>query len=177
LLFVKEEKIRYNDKGSDKVKLGKELLPYISILLIVILVRTFIVTPIKVNGSSMYKTLNGNEIMLLWKNKKWERFDIIVAKTPTDTLIKRLYAFPNESIECKNGDIYINDTKIEDPYGFGETEDFEKIILKEDEYFIMGDNRLISLDSRRIGAITKDQIEGVTDFILFPFSKFGKTKN
>jgi len=127
LLFVKEEKIRYNDKGSDKVKLGKELLPYISILLIVILVRTFIVTPIKVNGSSMYKTLNGNEIMLLWKNKKWERFDIIVAKTPTDTLIKRLYAFPNESIECKNGDIYINDTKIEDPYGFGETEDFEKI--------------------------------------------------
>ena len=53
------------------------------------------------------------------------------------------------------------------------TEDFEKIILKEDEYFIMGDNRLISLDSRRIGAITKDQIEGVTDFILFPFSKFG----
>jgi len=41
----------------------------------------------------------------------------------------------------------------------------------------MGDNRLISLDSRRIGAITKDQIEGVTDFILFPFSKFGKTKN
>ncbi len=152
----------------------KEIFPYVIILIIVVLIRSFIVTPIKVNGSSMYNTLNGNEIMLLWKIKKIERFDIVVAKTEDDTLIKRVYAFPKETIECKKGIIYINDKAIEDEYAFGITDDFSKVTLKENEYFIMGDNRLVSLDSRKIGPVTKEQIEGTTNFILFPFEKFGK---
>ena len=92
----------------------KDLLPYIVILVTVILLRSFIVTPIKVNGSSMYNTLEGNEIMLLWKIGNLNRFDIVVAKTEDDTLIKRLYAFPGETIECKNGKIYINDEEIKE---------------------------------------------------------------
>lgn len=154
----------------------KDLLPYVIILIFIILIRSFIVTPIKVNGSSMYNTLDGKEIMLLWKINKLERFDIVVAKTEDDTLIKRLYAFPGETIECKNGKIYINDSEIDDKYAFGETSDFSKVTLKENEYFLMGDNRLVSLDSRRIGPIHKDQIQGVTDFIIFPLNKFGKVK-
>ena len=156
------------------MKLVKDLTPYIIILGIVILIRTFIVTPIKVNGSSMYNTLEGNEIMLLWKQSKIERYDIVVAKTVNDTLIKRVYAFPNETIECKNGKIFINGEEINDKYAFGETENFDKITLKNDEYFLMGDNRLVSLDSRKIGPIKKEKIEGTTNFILFPFRKFGK---
>lgn len=151
----------------------KDLLPYVIILVVVVLIRSFIVTPIKVNGSSMYNTLEGDEIMLLWKLGNIDRFDIVVAKTENDTLIKRVYAFPNETIECKNGKIYINEEEIDDPYAFGETEDFKKVKLKENEYFLMGDNRLVSLDSRRIGPITKDHIEGTTNFVLFPFKKFG----
>lgn len=158
------------------MKIIKDLLPYIAILGIVILIRTFLVTPIKVNGSSMYDTLEGKEIMLLWKQSKIERFDIVVAKTIDDTLIKRVYALPNETIECKNGKIFINDKEIQDEYAFGETEDFEKITLKEEEYFLMGDNRLVSLDSRKIGPIKKEKIEGTTNFILFPFTKFGNIK-
>lgn len=154
----------------------KEIIPYAAILIAVILLRTFIVTPIKVNGSSMYNTLEGNEIMLLWKLGEINRYDIVVAKTQSDTLIKRVYAFPNETIECKNGKIYINDKEINDPYAFGETEDFNKVTLKENEYFIMGDNRFVSLDSRKIGPVTKDRIEGTTNFILFPFTKFGILK-
>lgn len=125
----------------------------------------------------MYDTLEGNEIMLLWKQKKIERYDIVVAKTSNDTLIKRIYAFPNETIECKKGNIYINDEKIEDHYAFGTTEDFPKVTLKEDEYFILGDNRLVSLDSRKIGPVSKKNIEGTTNFILFPFNKFGNIKD
>jgi len=159
------------------MKLIKEIYPYIVILIIVIVIRAFIVTPIKVNGSSMYNTLEGKEIMLLWKNKKIDRFDIVVAKTDDDTLIKRVYAFPNETIECKNGKIYINDEEIDDKYAFGITDDFKKVTLKEEEYFLMGDNRLVSLDSRKIGPVSKEQIEGKTDFILYPFSKFGKINN
>lgn len=158
------------------MKVIKEILPYIIILIVVILIRSFLVTPIKVNGSSMYNTLEGKEIMLLWKIGEIKRYDIVVAKTEDDTLIKRIYAFPNETIECKKGVIYINDEAIDDPYAFGSTEDFAKVTLKENEYFLMGDNRLVSLDSRKIGPLTKEQIEGTTDFILFPLNKFGKVK-
>ncbi len=159
------------------MKIIRDITPYVIILFVVILIRTFIVTPIKVNGSSMYNTLDGKEIMLLWKLGNLERYDIVVAKTPDDTLIKRLYAFPGETIECKNGKIFINDQEIIDSYAFGETADFPKITLKENEYFLMGDNRLVSLDSRRIGPIKKEQIEGTTNFIIFPFSKFGTVKD
>lgn len=159
------------------MKIIRDITPYVIILFVVILIRTFIVTPIKVNGSSMYNTLDGKEIMLLWKLGNLERYDIVVAKTTDDTLIKRLYAFPGETIECKNGKIFINDQEIIDSYAFGETADFPKITLKENEYFLMGDNRLVSLDSRRIGPIKKEQIEGTTNFIIFPFSKFGTVKD
>ncbi len=155
------------------MKLIKEIYPYIIILLVVILIRTFLVTPIKVHGTSMYNTLEGDEIMLLWKIGEIERYDIVVAKTSNDTLIKRVYAFPGETIECKDGKIYINDEMKEDQYAFGKTDDFAKVTLKENEYFLMGDNRLVSLDSRKIGPIKKENIEGKTSFIIFPFGKIG----
>ncbi len=163
------------------MKFLKEILPYIAILVVVVLIRTFLVTPIKVNGQSMYKTLNGNEIMLLWKQKEIERYDIVVADLivdgkKEDTLIKRVYGLPGETIECQDGIIYIDGKKIEDEYAYGTTSDFEKVTLEEDEYFILGDNREISLDSHIFGPVKKENIEGVTDFILFPFRRFGSVK-
>jgi len=56
-------------------------------------------------------------------------------------------------------------------------DNIQNVTLKEEEYFLMGDNRLVSLDSRKIGPVSKEQIEGKTDFILYPFSKFGKINN
>ena len=83
------------------MKLIKEIYPYIVILIIVIVIRAFIVTPIKVNGSSMYNTLEGKEIMLLWKKKKIDRFDIVVAKTDDDTLIKEYMPFQMKPLNAK----------------------------------------------------------------------------
>ena len=107
-----------------KMKYLKEAMPYIIILMVVILIRTFIVTPIKVNGESMYDTLNGSEIMILWRTKDIQRYDIVVADLiengrKTDTLIKRVYGLPGETISCEDGIIYINDKKIEDSYAYG----------------------------------------------------------
>ena len=158
------------------IKNCKELLPYLFILIIVFLIRTFIATPIKVHGSSMYKTLNGNEFMVLNKLDKIERYDIVVVKVPNDELIKRVYGLPGETIEIKNNVIYINDKKIEDSYAYGETSDFDRTLLKDDEYFVLGDNRVVSLDSRRIGPVKTDQIQGTTNFILYPFHRFGKVE-
>lgn len=160
------------------MKIIKSLLPYIIIVIVVILVRTFIATPVKVNGSSMYPTLKGNEIMLLNKLGHIDRFDIVVLKIDgrEDNLIKRIIGLPGETVEIKDNDIYINDKKIEDKYGYGETYNIDKVTLKKDEYFILGDNRIISLDSRVFGTINKKEIKGTTNFIMYPFKSFGKVK-
>lgn len=155
----------------DKIK---ELIPYVVIIIGVVLLRTFIVTPIKVNGSSMYDTLKGNEICILNKLAKIDRFDIIVTNYDGERLIKRVIAMPGETIEVEDGYIYINDKKIKDEYGYGTTDDFEKVVLNNDEYFVMGDNRKISKDSRIIGPIKEENISGTTNFILYPFTKIGK---
>lgn len=152
----------------------KELLPYIVILIVVVLVRTFIATPIKVNGNSMYKTLEGTEFMILNKLAKVDRYDIVVIDAHNDELIKRVYGLPGEKISIENNTIYINDKKIDDVYAYGETSNYESIILESDEYFILGDNRAVSLDSRTIGPVKKSQIKGTTNFVLFPFNRFGK---
>ena len=164
------------------MKILKEILPYAIILLVVFLIRTFLVTPIKVNGQSMYDTLSGNEIMLLYRIGEIERYDMVVADLivdgkKDDTLIKRVYGLPGETIKCENGVIYINDHEIEDPYATNETSDFEAVTLGDDEYFLLGDNRSISLDSRIIGPVKEKDIEGRTDFVIFPFDKFGVIKS
>ncbi len=159
------------------MKIIKELIPYLIIILVVMVIRTFIFTPIMVDGQSMVPTLEGNEIMILKKyDTSYERFDIVVVNKSVegDNLIKRVIGLPGETIYYENGLLYINDKVVEDVYAYGETLDFEKITLGADEYFLMGDNREISLDSRSIGVIKKQEIEGTTNLVVYPFNKFGK---
>ena len=159
------------------LKLLKEAIPYIIIIVVVLLLRAYVVTPIRVNGLSMYDTLEGDEIMILWKLGEIERYDIVVADVKVsesdDVVIKRVYGLPGETISCEDGKIYINGSLIEDEYGYRETSDFGPVTLGENEYFLLGDNREISLDSRVFGKVTRDEIEGTTNFILLPFKKFG----
>ena len=85
-----------------------------------------------------------------------------------------IIGLPNESIRIKNNRIYINDKEIENSYAYGETSDYDEITLGEDEYFVLGDNRLISKDSRIIGPVKRSKIKGKTIFRIFPFTKIGK---
>ncbi len=161
------------------MKIIKSLLPYLTIIMIVVVIRTFLITPVIVNGPSMKPTLKGKEIMLLKKfDTNYERFDIVVVNKSVDgeNLIKRVIALPNETIEYKHNKLYINDEVIEDTYGLGDTGNIQKITLSDDEYFIMGDNRENSTDSRELGVIKKSELEGTVDFILYPFNKFGKVE-
>jgi len=159
-------------------KFLKELIPYVIIILVVVLIRTFIATPIRVDGSSMNPTLKHGNIMILNKLAKVDRFDIVVISSSKthDTLIKRVIGLPGETIEVRDGKIYINDKKISDKYGSGVTKDFGKTKIPKNEYFVMGDNREISLDSRVFGTFNKKEIKGTTRFILFPFKSFGFVK-
>ena len=159
------------------MKFIKELLPYVIIVIVVILIRSFIVTPVRVSGSSMEKTLEDGYIMILNKLAKVDREDIVVIDknyAQDDVIIKRIIALPGEKIKCEKGIIYINDKEYEDKYGYGITSDFKEVTLNGDEYFVLGDNRLVSNDSRYLGPVKKDYIEGTTSFILYPFKEFGK---
>ena len=154
----------------------KEIIPYIILVLVVILIRTFIVSPIRVNGPSMNNTLKDGEIMLLNKLSSYKKNDIVVVKIPNDKIIKRIIATPGDSIYAKDGIVYVNDKEIKENYTSSATVDFEKVFLKKDEYFVMGDNRIVSYDSRKLGPIKKSQIMGKTNLIIFPISKFGKAR-
>lgn len=156
------------------MKIIKELIPYIVILIIVVLFRSFIATPVKVDGTSMYPTLDGNEIMILNKLGKIDRYDVVVIDYSPSDIIKRVIGLPGETVEIKNNVIYINGKKIKDQYGKGDTGEYDKIQLSDDEYFVLGDNREYSKDSRYIGPIKAKEIKGTTNFIIFPFTKFGK---
>lgn len=159
------------------MKFIKESIPYLIIILVVLTIRTFIVTPIIVDGESMAPTLDGGELMILKKyDTSYERFDIVVVNKSVegDNLIKRVIGLPGETIRYKGNRLYINDEIMDDIYAHGETENFQEITLGTDEYFLMGDNREISKDSRSLGVIKKEEIEGTVGIIIYPFKKFGK---
>ncbi len=157
------------------MKIIKEIIPYIVIVLVVVLIRTFIITPVRVDGDSMKNTLKNGDILLLYKLGSINRLDIIVLDEEKDNekIIKRVIGLPGETVAIKKGKIYINDKVIDDKYAYGETSDYDKVTLEDDEYFILGDNRLISKDSRYFGPIKENEIKGKIVFRLFPFTKIG----
>lgn len=156
------------------MKWVREIAIYILLILAVILLRTFIVTPVCVDGSSMLPTLKNGEILLLKKyDKSIERFDIVVLNYNGQKLVKRVIGLPGEKIEYKENKLYINGEEVKDVNTGYITNDFSASV-SENAYFVLGDNRIDSLDSRLIGEISKERIEGVTSFAIFPFSSFGK---
>ena len=154
-------------------KFIKEYLPYVVILVVIVLLRIYVVTPVTVDGNSMNDTLYTNDLMLLFKIGDIERYDIVVANHDNKKLIKRVIGMPNDKIKCVSGILYINNEEYTSGYGYGENIDFPEYILKEDEYFLIGDNRSDSLDSRYFGPVKKEDIEGKANFIIFPFNRFG----
>lgn len=162
-----------------------ELLPYLIILLVVILLKIFIITTVKVNGPSMENNLMPNDIILLdkisYKFTNIKRFDVVVIKYGNEKIIKRVIGLPGEHIKYEDNQLYVNDKKVEDKYNNGKTADFDLNYLyletiPKDCYLVLGDNRGISLDGRKIGVIKKKDIIGKAMFTIFPFNHFGKVK-
>lgn len=157
-------------------------MPYVIILIVVVLLRTFIITPIIVNGESMNPTLKEKQILILNKyDKKYNRGDIVVVNyfngEKEERLIKRVMGLPGEKVEYNENKLYINDKKVEDRFA-KDTENFElsyiDIDMKkipEEYYFVIGDNRNNSIDSRIIGLVKKEDIKGTVTQSLIPFKK------
>lgn len=160
-------------------KILKEYLPYVVIIIIVLIIKSNVVAPIRVNGKSMNNTLKDGDIMILdiigYRTSKLKRFDIVVVDNGKDYLIKRVIGLPNEEVEYIDNKLYINGKEIKDKYGKGKTKDF-KVTVNNNSYYVLGDNRENSLDSRYYGSFNKKKILGKTNFTLFPFNRFGNKK-
>lgn len=153
------------DSSSKIIKIIKEYWFVPLTIIIIVLINVFAFRICFTIGDSMYPTLKDNEMLILdVKNKTPERYDIIVFKKDGRPFIKRVIGCPKEHIREMFGDIYIDHSPIDDPIDV-EIKDYgllkEKILLEEDEYFVMGDNRNASYDSRVFGPVKKDEIVGV----------------
>ena len=191
----KEEKIKKNTKKA-AFDIFLTYMPYIIIIFFIAVIRFFIATPVSVNGSSMYPTLKNNDYMILYKlTKKMRginRFDIVVVNTDSGRIIKRVIGLPGEKIKYaiernskgdKIGVLYINNKKVKEDFideiAKKNTCNDDWIICKSEyvipdgEYFVMGDNRGNSIDSRMIGTVEDKDIKGIARLRIFPFNKFG----
>ncbi len=163
----------------EKIKnIVKEIYPYILVILAVIIVKTYLFTPVIVNGKSMMNTLHDHDIMILnkigMKIQDIQRFDIVVIQTGNTKIIKRIIGLPGETIEYQDNQLYINDKKVEDSYGSDVTYDIPKQRIPENTYYVLGDNRTDSVDSRILGFIPKSEILGKATFVIYPFNRIGK---
>ncbi|MFA6198578.1 MAG: signal peptidase I [Patescibacteria group bacterium] len=157
-------------------------------LAIIIPVRYFLIQPFYVKGASMEPSFYDNQYLMIdeisYRFAEPHRGDIIVFKypeNPSQFFIKRVIGVPGETVEIRNGHVIIYNTQAprgevldESPYLAADvyTSGNETVELKSNEFYVMGDNREQSLDSRRIGPITKNYIVGRTWIRAWPLNKW-----
>lgn len=153
----------------------------------VIIIFRYVIAVTIVDGISMYPTLSDKDALLMTRLKNnIKRYDVVVFNSEISAdefLIKRVIGLPGENVRIDaQGKIYINSRPLEDEnFGTSIIQDggraatIDGVTLGKDEYFVMGDNRNRSEDSRfaAVGNIHKDDIEGVVLFRLYPLEKFG----
>lgn len=159
-------------------------------LLIVIPIRIFVFQPFFVRGESMEPNFHNMDYLIVdelsYRFHQPQRGEVIVFRDPNNLnqrFIKRIIGLPNETVIIENGKVIIqqdgNSFILEEPYlpegtkTYGEI----KIHLKEDEYFVLGDNRASSLDSRSFGPIKRNLIIGKVALRLWPIPVFAKKQN
>ncbi|MFH0804323.1 MAG: signal peptidase I [Candidatus Zambryskibacteria bacterium] len=155
-------------------------------LLIVVPFRIYVAQPYIVEGSSMDPTFKTGDYLIVDQlSKRFEepqRESVIIIRYPKDPskfFIKRLIGFPEETIEIKNGAVTVYNEqnkegiKLNEPYVIFKKNENLTVVLKKDEYFVMGDNRAGSSDSRMWGALPKKYIIGRPILRLLPLNEIG----
>lgn len=131
----------------------------------------------QVEGCSMNPGLETEQRVLVVKASYWfgepHRGDVIIFHSPSDperTLIKRVIGLPGEWVEIKDGTVYIDDQPLDEPYIQGNNKDYPRVLVPEDSYFVMGDNRNNSTDSRSWGMLSGEFIIGRAWLCYWPLS-------
>lgn len=172
------EEIAKEIKKEKKGGVLKEIISLAIVIIIVLLIKQFVVTPVQINGDSMLPTLDDGDVMILnkisYKISGIKRFDMVVIDNNDTLLIKRVIGLPGETISVKDNKLFVNGKEVEQKFLSKDeiTDDFETVVT-DDCYFVLGDNRDISLDSRELGCFNINEIQGTTSLTIYPFNRFG----
>jgi signal peptidase I len=147
------------------------------------LIITFLYQPVRVEGTSMQPELRDQDRLFIdkffFRFEKINRGDVVVFHYPRDpekSYIKRVIGLPGDSVSIRQGRVYINDQAIDESYvprRYRDTRSMGEMIVPPDEYFVMGDHRSISSDSRDFGPVDRDLIYGKAAFIYWPADNMG----
>lgn len=174
--FKKKEKV----KKTPKQELLEWIVTIAAALAIAFVIRTFLFEPVRVEGGSMSNTLLDGEIMFVTKPEYLsgdpERFDVVICHYPdrgNTNFVKRVVGLPGDTVEIKDGYLYVNDVKYEEDYlTFRPNYTMSAYTVPEGEYFVLGDNRSNSNDSHIIGPITRNMIIGHVRQVIWPLSSW-----
>lgn len=166
----------------NKIKFRKIIKSTIYSLIVVaavaVLIATLVLPVLQISGTSMEPTLNNSEIVILFKSNNLNRGDLCAFSYSNKILIKRVIGLGNDVIVIDDdGNVFVNDTLLNEPYinekALGECDIEFPFTVPENEYFLMGDQRLTSVDSRStvIGCINKEQIVGKLFLKIWPLSE------
>lgn len=156
-------------------------------LVLALLIRQFLYTPVMVSGESMEPTFEHANRIVISKIHTIDRSDMIVFKSPysEEDFIKRVIGLPGDIVTMKDDHLYINGIEYEEDYvaankenivdGESLTEDFE-VEVPAGHYYVLGDNRRNSTDSRAIGFIDEASVIGKVSFRFYPFKSIGIPK-
>ena len=158
-MFKKKEKVELTEEQitAKQRKVMKIRFIVVLCLLLSMCIFNFMFRIVVISGDSMEPNFHNGTTFLAKKRFDPWRFDVVIVNINDSLIIKRVIGLPNETIEYKNNQLYVNNEAVYDGYSIGETEDF-KITLESDEFYCLGDNREHSADSRQYGAFKRSQL-------------------
>lgn len=177
---VEKERKRIRRKKYYKSALKRTVSVLVVVAAVAVLIATLFLPILQISGDSMSPTLKNDEIVVLYKTKSPERGDVIGFYYQGKILLKRVIALPEDTVVIdENGRVHINGKILEESYvsefDLGDCDIEFPYTVPAEEFFVLGDKRANSVDSRSaaIGAVSRDEIIGEVFFRVSPFGRFG----
>ncbi|MCR5669926.1 MAG: signal peptidase I [Butyrivibrio sp.] len=177
---LRKELKRVNNKKEYRKVLRNTLIVVVVVAALAVLVSSFFVTVLKVTGDSMTPTLETGDIVIAQNQSTFEPGDLLAFYYNNKVLVKRVLGSPGDWVNIDSeGDVYVNGVLVEEPYASEKSLDPTDIEfpfqVPENRFFVLGDHRNVSIDSRSsvVGCVTREQLIGKVIFRVYPFNCFG----